>query len=323
MNEELEIKLYKEDPDFFEEALKCLSGEMNECNSCMAFGCECGDGWFKPLLKLTRKMFLINSLAKKYNLKVICNQLKEKFGELRCYYSVQNTLIHDTNNPYIEIIKEMAQEAVRTCETDCWNVCEWCGADGGYNCENLITTSGWISRICKNCGKEYYFKKQKSNDKHLNIENEKRIDTFTSVYSFLNPFYKSSFKYNKNRYSSVMHAFYCMKDPEHEYIYNLLSVGDWDYKSFDIKKVAEKYFNIKIEETDYQLLKDITYARFNYEYNTKEKQLLLETNDLKISNCGYHHDNILGICWCTDCKEKEQLDLYGKILMEVRSELIK
>jgi hypothetical protein len=324
MTEELEKQLYKADPVFFEEALKCLSGEMNEMNTCMAFGCECGDGWFEPLLKLTRKMFLINSLAKKYDLKIVCNQLKEKFGELRCYYSVVTNTTNCSitpNNPYVDLIKEMAHEAIKTAEEDCWNVCEWCGADGGYNGKNLITTSGWISRICKTCAKENYFKKQEHSDKALKISLGKRIDNLTSIYSILNPFHKCCFTYKNENYQSIMHAFYCIKDLEHKLIYDICSIGDWEFKSFDIKRIANSVFGIEITESDYELLKDIALTCITNKYNTHIRQTLIETEDLPISNVGYHHDNVLGICVCKECADKPKLDLYGKILMEIRSEL--
>jgi hypothetical protein len=93
------------------------------------------------------------------------------------------------------------------------------------------------------------------------------------------------------------------------------------FKSFDIKRIANSVFGIEITESDYELLKDIALTCYTNKYNTHIRQTLIETEYLPISNGGYHHDNVLGICVCKECADKPKLDLYGKILMEIRSEL--
>lgn len=64
---------------------------------------------------------------------VVCDQVKEKFGELRFYYH--------GGDEQIEGIVDMA-------ETFIWNTCHNCGSH-----DDLETTKGWISRVCKNCKK--------------------------------------------------------------------------------------------------------------------------------------------------------------------------
>ena len=155
MNDKLEHELYSIDPIFFEDAIACENEEKNEMDTCMFWGCECGDGWFKPLEKFIHKVKLINELAKNYNTKFVCEQLKEKYGEIRVYYKIDkiNENIEAKNNE-INYLIDLFEDALKTVEDECWNVCEVCGADGGYKGENLITTSGWISRICKKCAKK-------------------------------------------------------------------------------------------------------------------------------------------------------------------------
>ena len=85
MNIELEEKLYNIDPIFFEQAIGCKNGLMNQMSTCMAFGCECGDGWFEPIKKFVQKTSILNNVGKQYNIKFVCNQLKEKFGQFTCY----------------------------------------------------------------------------------------------------------------------------------------------------------------------------------------------------------------------------------------------
>ena len=89
MNNQLENKLYQIDPIFFEEAIACQKGKMNEMNTCMYFGCECRNGWFNPLKILAHKTAIINSVGCQFNAKFVCVQLKQKFGQLRCYTSIK------------------------------------------------------------------------------------------------------------------------------------------------------------------------------------------------------------------------------------------
>lgn len=58
-------------------------------------------------------------------------QIKEKFGGLRLYTRGGD----DEMQGMIEMAEDM-----------CWEVCEFCGSN-----ENIITTKGWISRVCKKC----------------------------------------------------------------------------------------------------------------------------------------------------------------------------
>ena len=76
MKPELEEVLIKIDPIFFQERVACINGDMNEMNSCMAFGCECGDGWFEPLKKMTTQISFLNRAGIRDNVEIICEQLR-------------------------------------------------------------------------------------------------------------------------------------------------------------------------------------------------------------------------------------------------------
>lgn len=100
MNIELQKKLYQNYPRIFVDADK----SVNE--SCMAWGIECGDGWYNIIDTLCQSMsncyttsirieaadshisndepfFTINPPT------VVATQVKEKFGTLRFYYSLK------------------------------------------------------------------------------------------------------------------------------------------------------------------------------------------------------------------------------------------
>lgn len=62
---------------------------------------------------------------------VVCQQVKEKFGGLRFYYS--------GGDKEITGMIDMAEHIL-------WETCENCGSH-----ENITTTEGWIARICNKC----------------------------------------------------------------------------------------------------------------------------------------------------------------------------
>lgn len=326
MKEELENELYNIDPVFFGHAINCKTGIENEMTTCMYWGCECGDGWFKPLKKFIQKVAIINELGKKYNIQFVCDQLKEKWGELTVYYS--STWADESNKNLIDInqcniLEEMFEEALHTAEKECWNVCEWCGAEGGYKGENLVTTSsGWISRICKKCAKEKAEKDTKIFDKNNKKDYIPRITWFHEGYYFLNLYYPEGFRYNNVYYSSVIEAFYSIKDKKHEKFYKEISYLNKKESTKFIESLANE-FGIFMKDTkeDYILLKDLVKARFISESNNDSKKELLETEGKLLQNMGKHHNNIYGYCICEECKNKEHKDLYSKILMEIRNEL--
>ena len=143
-----EKELYEFEPDFFSEGIACKSGILTEKDTCMFWGCECGDGWFEPLKNFLRKVKYLNALLREYNGVIVCEQLKEKYGELTIYWSVKK---YDPEKEYydtekINLISDIFCDCLRTAEVECWNVCEICGSK-----HDIITTNGYIQRICKDC----------------------------------------------------------------------------------------------------------------------------------------------------------------------------
>ena len=57
--------------------------------SLIPFGFECNSGWREPLWKLSAALETLNmTYWPKYHVRIQANQLKEKYGTLRFYYSV-------------------------------------------------------------------------------------------------------------------------------------------------------------------------------------------------------------------------------------------
>ena len=139
MDQELENKLYEKYPQFFSNKDKGIQA------SCMAWGCECGNGWFDIISSLCwmikqhednkqwRKKYLEENDPEKLKQEpeyfpVKFDQVKEKYGTLRVYFS--------GGDEYVEGLVSMA-EAVSA------KTCEVCGNKGKSN------RGGWITTLCE------------------------------------------------------------------------------------------------------------------------------------------------------------------------------
>jgi len=142
-NEEIESwdTLYQKYPDMFSNRHK------SPRESCMSWGCECGLGWYDILSSLC---WMINQHGRNkqdqrdYTEKhqperlseileyapVKFDQIKEKFGGLRVYFS--------GGDDYIEGLVSMA-------ESFSYKICEICGERGQPN------KGGWIVTLCDKC----------------------------------------------------------------------------------------------------------------------------------------------------------------------------
>jgi hypothetical protein len=136
MDQELQNQLFEKYPEFFSNRLK------SPTESCMSMGIECGNGWYDLINSICQIVESLNRNIKERNRLITGNneeiidfkfdQIKEKFGGLRAYYS--------GGNDYIRGLVTMA-------ETMSYKICEVCGNKGKPN------KSGWISTLCDVCRK--------------------------------------------------------------------------------------------------------------------------------------------------------------------------
>jgi len=132
MNEQLENKLVNKYKSFFTINQHIESGQPFYP---IAFGFECGDGWYTILENLLEKInniqnkFNINNPSEKMDIKI--TQIKEKYGGLRFYMGGATTEIFN-------LIDEAEDLSYKTCET--------CGS-----IEDIGQTEGWVVTICKKC----------------------------------------------------------------------------------------------------------------------------------------------------------------------------
>jgi len=116
MRQELNERLFKAYPTL-------LPPNRSLMESLMAFGCECGDGWYPIIDKL------FSNLSMDPSLEVI--QVKEKFGGLRVY-------LNSYTDEADRLIAEAELQALATCEV--------CGEEG-----TLGSTGYWLSTRCPKC----------------------------------------------------------------------------------------------------------------------------------------------------------------------------
>jgi NADH pyrophosphatase NudC (nudix superfamily) len=144
MDQELEKSwdiLYKKYPQLF------VNKNKAPRESCMSFGIECNLGWYELLsslchritnheenielrIKVRNKNSIENDAADLSYVSVTFDQVKEKFGGLRIYFS--------GGDDYVFGAVSMAEEYS-------YKICEVCGNAGKPNRE------GWFSTLCENC----------------------------------------------------------------------------------------------------------------------------------------------------------------------------
>jgi hypothetical protein len=143
MNQELQNKLYEKYPDLFSNRTK------SRMESCMCWGIECNNGWYELLASVCWRIFqhekniseririrnknnIPNDQSDVEYIPVKFDQVKEKYGGLRVYFS--------GGDDYVEGVIGMAEEYS-------YKVCEVCGNAGKPN------KGGWITTLCESCRK--------------------------------------------------------------------------------------------------------------------------------------------------------------------------
>jgi len=134
MKKELEDKLFEKYPKIFRQ--KDLS--MKE--SCMCWGIECGDGWYK-LIDYICFSLQFNVEHNRFP-QVEATQIKEKFGTLRFYYAI----LPKEDDKYYESHCGQIDGIISFGELLSETICERCGSN-----QEVSQTKGWISSLCEKC----------------------------------------------------------------------------------------------------------------------------------------------------------------------------
>ena len=133
--------------------------------TCMCWGIECPKGWWHILEQLCTALEIQNmEFTSKYGVAIVADQVKEKFGTLRFYFTIRDV---DSNGvctcvEYDMLPKEearrriardfldmVANEYIREAEDMTESTCARCGVP--LDNDNKVTTKGWITFLCKEC----------------------------------------------------------------------------------------------------------------------------------------------------------------------------
>ena len=135
--------------------------------TCMCWGIEAPLGWYHILDQLCTVLEFHNMEFKdKYGIAIVADQVKEKFGTLRFYYTIRNvdkdgvvveacaedTRIADEENRRriaIGYLEMLADKYIEEAEDLTYNTCARCGVP--LDEKNKVETGGWITYICKEC----------------------------------------------------------------------------------------------------------------------------------------------------------------------------
>jgi len=138
MDQELQNKLFEKYPSLFENKNKSIQ------ESCMGWGIECNNGWYELLSSvcwrisqheknIADRIRVRNEVGKENDqsdldyVPVKFDQIKEKFGGIRIYYT--------GGDDYVDGIISLADEMS-------YKICEVCGNAGKPN------KGGWITVLC-------------------------------------------------------------------------------------------------------------------------------------------------------------------------------
>lgn len=130
MEKELQLKLVEKYPVIFQD----YGGDPRQ--TCMAWGIDCGDGWYDLIDKLCKE---IEELIRGTNTQVVAQQVKEKFGGLRFYFVTLNSAEN-------EDICRKIEDAVNAAEEKSYKICEYCGELG-----KIWPGHFWMQTLCEKC----------------------------------------------------------------------------------------------------------------------------------------------------------------------------
>lgn len=164
MKKSLEEKLVKKYPNIFRD----YGGDMRQ--TCMAWGFSHGDGWYDLLEDTCSE---IERLSKGKGIQIVALQVKEKFGGLRFYYSMEcdkypffskfdhflfklmvnkywqygklYNKIKDYRKKIYKTTMEKIDHVINQAEYNSYEICEVCSKPGETR------DDGWVTTLCSPC----------------------------------------------------------------------------------------------------------------------------------------------------------------------------
>lgn len=153
--------------------------------TCMCWGIECPIGWYYILEQLCTILEFNNmEFTKRHGIAIVADQVKEKYGTLRFYFSIRNVDENGVSAPFGEEQKEqsarvenehriavdyldmIASKYIHEAEAMTVETCADCGTH-----DDIIETKGWITYLCAKCCNARH---EKQKEKELEATKEKK-----------------------------------------------------------------------------------------------------------------------------------------------------
>ncbi len=145
-----------------------------------------------------------------------------------------------------------------------------------------------------------------------------KITTFRGEYRFLSNFYQSPVAVQGLTYLNAEAAFQAQKcaSKEDQIKYTLQK------NPVRAKQMGKKEPHLPKDwnQKSYAVMREILQAKFS---NPALAEKLKATGDAYLEEQNRWHDNLWGNCTCEKCKTKEGQNRLGKLLMEIRAELLR
>lgn len=156
---------------------------------------------------------------------------------------------------------------------------------------------------------EKFTRKLFGNEQSRNV-----IDHFDNEFAFLSMKAPTAVELDGSCYEDVGAAYYALSVPA-KYRKEFIGLGS--------RRARKRFKDIPHLENNNTLIEERLYrvVKAKYEQHPEEFEKLMKTGSLDIIyDTTGSHDNVLGRCRCKECQEKKYYNLYGKLLMRIRSE---
>lgn len=150
-----------------------------------------------------------------------------------------------------------------------------------------------------------------------------RQGSFSGDYGFLSNFAPIGFYYKGIHFNNSESAFQASKylaDTEEK----TLEYWEKEFSKLNPSEAKKKGRSIQLRK-DWEFVKDdimLDIVRNKFFQNSYWAKKLMETYDKYLEEGNWWHDNYWGVCYCEKCQDIWARNKLGKILMQVRKELI-
>jgi methionine synthase II (cobalamin-independent) len=107
-------------------------------------GFDCNKGWYKLIEELSQKIEEINLKFANPEHKIYAVQVKQKFGGLRFYTEISDSLFDDEEQQ--ESVQQIVYDLITIAETKSYTICEDCGLSG-----TITKNRAYVETLCEKC----------------------------------------------------------------------------------------------------------------------------------------------------------------------------